>query len=228
MEYLYNNILSHEIFIFDFDGIIIDSERIHNQCWNKVLEKYNINFDYYNYCKTFHTNENDGIKKNLEYNYNIDNFNELCNEKNNLYHEFVINNDMNLIQGINIFLQFLNNNNKPIIIATNTNKNNVEYIFNKYLSNIRLTDIISREIIQNKKPNPEIYNIIAKKYGIDKKYVLFEDSLSGITSVSKSLLNNNKLFFLNNLEYYHYNDIMNNYNVIHIDKYDLNNINNNL
>lgn len=220
----YNNILTYNIFVFDFDGIIIDSEKIHNLCWNKIMEKYNINFDYYNYCKNFHTNENDGIKKNLKKYYNINNFDELCNEKNILYHNYVINNEMKLIKGIDVFLKYLDDNNKSIIIATNTNKKNVEYIFNKYLSDIKLTDIISRELINNKKPNPEIYNIIYNKYG-NKKYVLFEDSLSGIVSVKNSLLNNNKLFFLNNTDYYHYDHIINNYDVIHINEYNLNIIN---
>jgi beta-phosphoglucomutase len=225
----YNKLLAYDIFIFDFDGIIIDSEKIHNLCWNKVLKKYNVEIDYYNYCKIFHTNENDGIKKNLEKYYNINNFDELCNKKNILYHEYVLNNDMKLIDGIDVFLDFLNKYNKNIIIATNTNKNNVEYVFNKYLNNIKLTDIFSRELIKNKKPNPEIYNIIYNKYG-NKKYLIFEDSLSGITSVNKSLLNNlnNNLFFLNKFDYYHYNFIINNYNSIHIIKYDLQNINNKL
>jgi HAD superfamily hydrolase (TIGR01509 family) len=221
MNNSYNNILEHNIFIFDFDGIIIDSEPIHNLCWNKVLEKYNIYCDYQKYCNIFHVKEKDGIKYNLKNIYNIDNFDELCDEKNKLYHKYVLNNDIQLINGIHKFLEFLNKNNKKIIIATNTNKNNVEYIFTKYMNNINIFDIFSREMIKNKKPYPDIYNMIAQKYGCDNKYVIFEDSLSGIIASIKSKLNKNIIFFLNKNDYYHYNDIIKNYNVNHIVEYDL-------
>lgn len=225
-----NNILTYDIFIFDFDGIIIDSEKIHNKCWNIILEKYNINFNYNDYCKTFHTNINDGIRKTLKNDFKIDNFDILCDEKNKLYHEYIMNNNIDLIDGIELFLNFLRLNNKKIIIATNTNKNNVDYIFSKVLKTITIDDIISRELIKNKKPNPEIYNIIFNKYDNNNKYVIFEDSLSGITSVCTSLLNNNlnKIFFLNDKNYYHYDFILNNYNIIHIPYYDINNISNKL
>ena len=225
MTDIYNNILAHDIFIFDFDGIIINSEPIHNLCWNKVLKKYNIFCDYYTYCKIFHVKEKDGIKYNLKYIYNIDNFDTLCDEKNKLYHDYVLNNDIHLIDGIHKFLQILNKYNKKIIIATNTNKNNVEYIFNKYMNNIEIFDIFSREMIKNKKPSPDIYNMIAQKYGIDKKYMIFEDSLSGIAASIQSILNTSRIFFLNKIDYYHYNDIISNYNVHHILKYDIDKIN---
>jgi HAD superfamily hydrolase (TIGR01509 family) len=221
-----NNILTYDIFIFDFDGVIIDSEKIHNNCWNIVLKKYNIHFNYYNYCKTFHTNQNDGIRNNLKNDYNIIDFDELCNKKNLLYHEYIINNEISLIEGIKEFLLFLQQQNKKIIIATNTNKNNVEFIFKKYLKSIQIDDIISREMIKNKKPNPKVYNIIHNKFN-NKKYVIFEDSLSGIEAIYKSNLNDkiNNFFFINSPEYYHYKFIINTYNVNYITKFDIKEIN---
>jgi beta-phosphoglucomutase-like phosphatase (HAD superfamily) len=223
----YNNILEYDLFIFDFDGVIINSEPLHNIFWNKVLKKYNINFDYYNYCKIFHTLEIDGIKKNLEQFYNITNFDVLSNEKNNHYYDFLNNNDIKLISHIHDLLKFLSDNNKIIIIASNTFKKNVEFILNKYFKDIKIDIIISREDIKNKKPSPEIYNIIYDKY-INKKTIIFEDSLTGITSIYNSKFNNinNKIFFVNNDNYYYYNFIINNYkNIINIHNYNLNKLN---
>ncbi len=224
----YNNILKYDIFVFDFDGIIINSEKIHNLCWNEILKKYNLEFDYYNYCKTFHTNEINGIKKNLETNYNLNNFNIICDEKNTLYNKYINSNGVELIDGIYNFLNFLNFNNKMIIFASNTSKINIDFVIQSYLKDIKINEIYTKDDIKNKKPDPEIYNLIFNKYN-DKKMIIFEDSLTGITSLYNSNLvnNNNKYIFLNSTDYYHYNFIISNHkNIININNYDLNMLNN--
>ena len=130
-------ILTHDIFVFDFDGVIVDSEKIHNHCWNIALQQYNISFptfNHYDYCKIFHTNVEDGIKINLLNHYNINNFDEIRNNKNLLYKNYITNNEIDLIKGIENFLILLKNNNKKIIIASNTNREFIDHILQKYLT----------------------------------------------------------------------------------------------
>jgi HAD superfamily hydrolase (TIGR01509 family) len=216
---MFENLLTFDVYIFDFDGIIVDTEKNHNICWNSVL---NINFDYTHYCKLFHTETPNDAKNNLEKNYGIINFEELSSKKKIIYNQMLINKQIQLIDGVKQFLIFLKQNNKTIIIATNANKKDVEFVFNNYIVDVTPDDIISCEMIKNKKPSPEIYNIIHAKYGFEKKYVVFEDSLSGITAVYKSSINNcnNLVCFLNNLNYVHYSMIMTIYNPLHITTFD--------
>ena len=54
------NILKYDLFIFDFDGTVFDTEEIHYHCWKDCLKKYsniiidNINtyFKYYHYSNS--------------------------------------------------------------------------------------------------------------------------------------------------------------------------------
>ncbi len=45
MKYLYDAIL------FDFDGVLLDSEPVHFECWKQVLEPFGIRFDWDTYTR---------------------------------------------------------------------------------------------------------------------------------------------------------------------------------
>lgn len=42
-----------EAILFDFDGVLVDSEPIHFECWNEVLAKYGIRLDWDEYREHF-------------------------------------------------------------------------------------------------------------------------------------------------------------------------------
>ena len=84
---LYNKILNYDLYIFDFDGTIIDSEYFHYYAWLNALQKYKnydiekntydineekkeniiINFTENDYCKYFHNIEKNSGKNFLKY-----------------------------------------------------------------------------------------------------------------------------------------------------------------
>ncbi len=45
MKYLYDAIL------FDFDGVLLDSEPVHFECWKRMLQPFGIRFDWETYTK---------------------------------------------------------------------------------------------------------------------------------------------------------------------------------
>jgi beta-phosphoglucomutase-like phosphatase (HAD superfamily) len=56
-----NKILNYELFIFDFDGPLMDTEEYHNKSWNNALSQYtknDIQINMQDYQKYFHSLDN--------------------------------------------------------------------------------------------------------------------------------------------------------------------------
>jgi HAD superfamily hydrolase (TIGR01509 family) len=43
--------VKHDVLLFDFDGVLADTERVHHASWNTVLEPYGIQFTWPEYVK---------------------------------------------------------------------------------------------------------------------------------------------------------------------------------
>lgn len=43
--------MKHDVLLFDFDGVLADTERVHHASWNTVLEPYGIQFTWPEYVK---------------------------------------------------------------------------------------------------------------------------------------------------------------------------------
>ena len=58
----------YDLFVFDFDGTIMDTEKFHYKAWINTLQTHidkNIYFDYSTYIKNFHTIDVSNKKKYL-------------------------------------------------------------------------------------------------------------------------------------------------------------------
>ena len=123
------NINNYNLFVFDLDGTIINTEIYHHLAWNAVLSIYmkkNINLSYNEYCKNFHININNNIYNYLKNEYNISDP-KIFEDKNNIYLEYIKNNDIEFIGDSDIFIQNIINNNKKFIIVTNTLTKNIDF-----------------------------------------------------------------------------------------------------
>tara|TARA_A100001015_G_scaffold164322_1_gene182689 strand:+ start:2081 stop:2770 length:690 start_codon:yes stop_codon:yes gene_type:complete len=223
-----SNILKYDLFIFDFDGTIFDTEYIHYECWKEVLIKYtkNESFTINTYFKYYHSLEKNNFRKYLYNKYQINDelYDKLYERKCNIYMERANYEEVNLLKNIDKFINFLNENNKKLIIVTNASSKFISIYKNKYSIMKKFNEIYTKEDFKNKKPNPECYNKIEMKYKNLKK-ICFEDSLTGIESLSHSI--NIDKVFINNEKYYYYEYILNNYkNLINIKDYNINELNN--
>ncbi len=203
------NINNYDIFIFDLDGTIIDSEIIHYQAYNNQL---NNQLSYQSYCDIFHTNKKeDFIKAN-----NID-----IIKKEKDFKELYKSN-AKLIDGFEVFLNSLINTGKITCIVTNSNKERCEFIktLHPILNYIDLW--ITKDDVINVKPNPEGYIKAIQQFANSnelEKIIIFEDSYIGLESiinipyVFKVFMNTNNYDITHNyLTYKNYNNILNDNN----------------
>ena len=43
--------MRYEAILFDFDGVLVDSERVHCECWQEILTPYGVQLDWKTYCE---------------------------------------------------------------------------------------------------------------------------------------------------------------------------------
>jgi len=221
------NILDYDLFVFDFDGTIMDTEKYHCNAWGKALSNYlnkEIILDLEDYQKIFHSLEKNYSKYylNIEYNIDFELYNEIYNNKQEIYTNIIKTENINLIDGIEDFLFFLKNNNKKCIIVTNTSINNIEIFYEKFFILNIFDKIYTKEMFNNKKPNSECYLKIVNDYK-NLKIIGFEDSLPGIEALYK--VSNILPVFINN-KYYYKDYILEKYkNIILLNNYNIDDLN---
>ena len=220
MDLPYSNILNYDIFIFDFDGTLLDTEQHHCNAWSSALSKYkeeNVNLDILTFQKYFHSLDNTASKNYIKFKYDIDNYDEIYKIKQEYYKQFICTNKINFIKGAEDFLNYLIENNKKIVVVSNTSRIFIDIFLEMHpiLNNIH--KFYTKELFINRKPNPECYLRVSNEYK-DLKKIGFEDSLIGlhalyqVTDITPVLINNE--------EYYYKYLLSNNYCIISLSDFD--------
>lgn len=207
------HILENNVFIFDLDGVIIDSEKTHFTCYKEAISTYtDIHLDWNTYCE-FHHSINKTFKDLFPNDYN-----DIYALKTELYKQSI--KDIALISGIYDFFKLLIKNGKQICIVTDAPKEIFDLITSKYPFILKANVIVTRNDTKYRKPNSECYLQVIKRYinTIElNNIVAFEDSYKGWTAATNVVYN---CVLVNTPDYFYYNEI----NALnHIDNF--NNIN---
>lgn len=174
-------------FIFDLDGVIVDTAKFHFLAWQKLASKIGIDFT---------EKENEQLKgvsrvKSLEKILSWGNktlpdeeFQKLMDEKNQDYlnhvHQMTI---ADILPGVKDFLEELKSKNHPIALGSASK--NAKTILNC----VGLTDafeaVIDGTVVSKAKPDPEVFLKAAKCLNTPPgKCFVFEDSIAGIKAAN--------------------------------------------
>lgn len=194
------DILSYSTYVFDLDGVIINSEPFHYHCYKKAFEKcIDYKLEWNEYCQIHHS-----IDTTFSIKFPID-YEEIYSMKNKLYKEEIIN--ITLVEGFQDFFNVLIKNGKRICIVTDATYETFNIISEKYRFLNKSNIIITRDNTQKRKPDSECYlNLLSKLPGdIENNDILvFEDSYKGWTAASRVIYN---CVLVNNKEYIYYDKI---------------------
>ena len=220
-----NNILAFDLFIFDFDGTLMDTEKHHCKAWNLVLSEYKSSFqlNMLYYFKYFHSLDRKLAKDFLKITYNIIDYDTAYKLKQEKYKEIIENTNIDFINGAYALLEFIVSNNKKFVIVSNTSKDFIDIFKKKYPILDKATKIYTKDFYVNKKPNPECYLKVINDFK-NYKMIGFEDSLIGIEALTQ--VNRIKPIFIYDSKYYYKDIIIKKYeNIIPIENFDLDNLN---
>lgn len=211
------NILDYKLYVFDLDGVIIDSEKLH---WEAYKEAIGNDYEYFNknvltfekYCEINH-----GIDENLSFRNILKSHYEKVYKKKKEYYYSKFSR-LCLIEGFENFFNKLILNNKIVCLVTDSSKETVNLIINKFPFLNKIHNIVTRDDINNRKPSSDGYLEILNKYK-DIKYsdiIGFEDSYKGYISMSQVIYST---IIVNNNKYFYYNIIKSTINTDTIDNY---------
>jgi len=162
-------------FLFDLDGVLIDTEPQYDIFWDKIAEEYQLgienfvniikgttNFEIMSiyFSKMTETAQQDIISK---------------------YKAFELKMDIIPIPGALEFLKNVKKSGIPMGLVTSSDDYKIEYIFSQLPIQYCFNTIVSANRITRGKPDPMCYLLASEDLGIspDNCYV-FEDSFKGI------------------------------------------------
>lgn len=170
--------------IFDFDGVIFDSEILHQKAWEKVFEKFEIAPSADDYLKGIGISDEDFLKQLLKEKKIFGDINDFLKEKREKLLE--LSTQAKPIDGIFQLIQQLHTN-YMLAVASNSDKKFVMKLLeiNKLVKFFSV--ILGYQDISKPKPDPEIYIKCARKLGVsNNECVVIEDSPAGIKAAKKA------------------------------------------
>lgn len=179
--------MNKKAFIFDLDGVIVDTAKYHFLAWQKIASELGIEF-------TPEHNENlKGVSRirSLDLILELGNIeasqedkNKWLIQKNEDYLSYLVNmNFSEILPGVMPVLEYLKENNQGIALGSASK--NARPILEKTGILSYFNVIIDGNDVTNAKPDPEVFVQAAKGLQIaNENAIVFEDSVAGIQAAN--------------------------------------------
>lgn len=174
-------------FIFDLDGVIVDTAKYHFLAWKKLADQLGINFTHQ------HNEQLKGVSRvrSLEIILGLENkevseevFEQLLEQKNNDYLGYIEKMDESeILVGVMEVLNFVKQNNHKIVLGSASK--NARPILQKTGLLSYFDAIVDGNDVSKAKPDPEVFLMGAEKVNSKpENCVVFEDSVAGIQAAN--------------------------------------------
>lgn len=176
-----------ESVIFDFDGLLVNSEDIITECWKYTCKHLAIDVP-----ETFFDNIV-GVSKDVTFK----KLQELCTvsvTKEEFFEirarfidEEVENNKIHLLPGVQKCIEILHQRKIDMYVATSSSRTWPDRILKRLNMRQYIQKIYGNEDVENVKPYPDLYNLVVDKNHLDKqKTLIFEDSEAGVIAATRA------------------------------------------
>lgn len=179
---------------FDQDGVIIDTERDgHRVSFNMTFKEYGFtdewDVEYYHELLQIA-----GGKERMKHHWKTKGFSrplteeeidslvkEMHKRKTAIFVELIESGKLPLRPGIRRFMKELMEAGIRIGVCTTSNEQAARAITEKILSDIKFDIVLAGDVVKNKKPDPEIYNLALSRLGLQpEECFVVEDSKNGV------------------------------------------------
>jgi beta-phosphoglucomutase len=174
-----------QLFLFDFDGVLVDTEPLHYEAYRRACLKQGIEwgFSFERYCKEAH-GEAQGIKKALVGLFPEIGWESIAAEKKRAYVELIGTQSLGLMPGVQAVLEALQG--RQSCVVTNSSREHVEAI-KKFLPILQtIPHWLTRDDYQLPKPSPEGYLKAIERYALGGNSIGFEDSFKGFKALCQT------------------------------------------
>jgi beta-phosphoglucomutase len=185
-----NWIQGYQLFLFDFDGLLVDTEQLHFAAYRELCRRHGceMNWDFQKFCREAHGKAMgmwDAIAREFPRIFEDESRREIFyEEKKKIYAEFLKNTRLELMEGAFNLLVSLAERGIKRAVVTNSPREHIEIIKESLplLKSIPLW--ITREDYSHPKPSPQGYlTAIGKLMESGDRIIGFEDTLKGLKAL---------------------------------------------
>lgn len=169
--------------IFDMDGTIVLSEKLHHKAFQSVFKELKVKFPYDFFVKNY---AGTGSKYIIS---NMFRRNKILKEpypfilkKKQVFQDLLKKTKLKTVPGLDKFFEKIREDKKiKVALASGTNMDNISATLKNIGYEDKFKVAVSAEHVGNPKPAPDVFLLAAKKLRIDPKdCVVFEDSTAGV------------------------------------------------
>lgn len=167
--------------LFDWDGVIIDSSRQHEESWERLAREENKPLPAGHFKAGF-GKKNEWIIPNL-YRWAEEpaEVRRLSLRKEALYREIIVEKGLSALPGVHVFLKRLKDAGVPNCIGSSTHGENITTILGVLGFEGLFGGMVTSEDVKLGKPHPDVFLKAAAKTGVPpERCIVFEDALAGI------------------------------------------------
>ncbi|WP_024770405.1 beta-phosphoglucomutase [Aquimarina macrocephali] len=174
-------------FIFDLDGVIVDTAKYHFKAWQKLADSLGISFSEEQNEQLKGVSRVQSLEKILEWgNKTIseEKFSQLMSEKNTEYLTYISEMDASeILPDVPRILEYLILEKQAIALGSASK--NARAILEKVQLYDKFNTIVDGTNVSKAKPDPEVFLLGAKGLGISpENCIVFEDSVAGIKAAN--------------------------------------------
>ncbi|MCP5492584.1 MAG: HAD family phosphatase [Chlamydiales bacterium] len=175
-----------DLFLFDFDGLLVDTEHLHYQAYKATLEGHGHLLpwsltDYFTIAQVSSEHLRTTILKTFP-SLNAIGWDQIYSEKKANYLKLLKDNKTQFMPGALSLLEFLHKNNIPSAVVTHSPLIQVKTIRSQLPQLTLIPHWFTREDYENPKPAPDGY-LKALSVLNSQKPIGFEDSIRGLESL---------------------------------------------
>ena len=179
--------MSKKGFIFDLDGVIVDTARYHFLAWKKLANSIDIDFTIGQNEQLKGVSRVKSLEKILDWgrkSISDDLFKQLMQSKNDDYLSYIHKMDENeILPDVPKILNYLSSANQ--LMALGSASKNARTILKKVNLYDHFNTIVDGNDVSKAKPNPEVFLIAAEKLGVaPEDCIVFEDAVAGVQAAN--------------------------------------------
>lgn len=167
--------------LFDWDGVIIDSSRQHEESWERLAREEGRDLPPNHFTLGFGKKNEWIIPQLLQWTDDPAEIRRFSLRKEALYREIVVERGLSALPGVSVFLDRLRDAGVPSCVGSSTHRENITTIVGVLGFEGRFNEMVTSEDVTHGKPHPDVFLKAAEKLGrAPADCVVFEDAYAGI------------------------------------------------
>lgn len=174
-------------FLFDMDGVLVDTQQIHTLALKKVFDEYGIETTLEELASFAGTKRGTAFRKAAEERGVTLPIEEMCDAKDAVFDAMIEKTDLKPIAGIPEILQALQKKGVRTAIASSSSREFISLVVDRTGIRPYFDAFVSGQELPESKPNPAIYLLAAQTLGVNPaECIVLEDAYLGVEAAKRA------------------------------------------